>query len=153
MNTHPVNPFSGLKAALAGLMSGGWLGLLLTLLVYRRVAAALAALEGLFAQWQAGTLPLPAAPARAAGTPAAAPAPARRRAGAGGRTPAARAAAPQMPAVAGRCAAVPSFPAPPPHAVFALRAGQPWNRRGAEAAGGDGRCRKNAAGRRHACTP
>jgi hypothetical protein len=63
MNTSPVsNPFTGLKGALAGLMSGGLLGLLLSLLFRRRVAPMLAALESLFAQWQAGTLPLAAAP-------------------------------------------------------------------------------------------
>jgi hypothetical protein len=73
MNTTPVsNPFTGLKGALAGLMSGGWMGLLLSLLFRRRIAPMLAALESLFAQWQAGTLvplavsvPLPAVPARA----------------------------------------------------------------------------------------
>jgi predicted lipid-binding transport protein (Tim44 family) len=64
MNTSPAsNPFTGLKGALAGLMSGGWLGLLLGLLFRRRIAPMLAALEGLFAQWKAGTLPMPVAPA------------------------------------------------------------------------------------------
>ena len=66
MNTPASNPFSGLKAALAGLLSGGWMGLVLHLLFHRRIASALAALENLFAQWQAGTLPPPAAPARSA---------------------------------------------------------------------------------------
>jgi hypothetical protein len=63
MNPSPPNPFTGLKGALAGLMSGGWLGLLLGLLFRRRIAPMLAALESLFAQWQAGTLPRPVAPA------------------------------------------------------------------------------------------
>jgi hypothetical protein len=89
MNTSPAsNPFTGLKGALAGLMSGGWLGLLLGLLFQRRIARMLGALEGLFAQWKAGTLPLPAAPAPvrpSARTPAArkrAAAPRARRVGA-----------------------------------------------------------------------
>jgi hypothetical protein len=72
MNTSSSNPFTGLKGALAGLMSGGWMGLLLGLLFRRRIAPMLTALEKLFAQFQAGTLPLPVAPARpAAHTPAA----------------------------------------------------------------------------------
>jgi hypothetical protein len=54
------NPFSGLKATLARILSGGWMGLVLGLLFQRRIHAALSALESLFAQWQAGTLPLPA---------------------------------------------------------------------------------------------
>jgi hypothetical protein len=58
MNKTSSNPFTGLKGALAGLMSGGWMGLLLGLLFRRRIAPMLAALEGLFAQWQAGTLPI-----------------------------------------------------------------------------------------------
>jgi hypothetical protein len=79
MDTSPAsNPFTGLKGALAGLMSGGWMGLLLGLLFRRRIAPMLAALESLFAQWKAGTLPIPAGPAlvrrtvrpRAAGSPA-----------------------------------------------------------------------------------
>jgi hypothetical protein len=64
MNTHVPNPFTGLKGALAGLMSGGWMGLLLGLLFRRRIAPMLAALESLFAQWKAGTLPVPVAPVR-----------------------------------------------------------------------------------------
>ncbi len=68
MNTPLANPFSGLKAALATLLSGGWRGLVMHLLFYRRIQAALGALESLFAQWQAGTLPAiaprPPAPAR-----------------------------------------------------------------------------------------
>jgi hypothetical protein len=93
MNTSPPNPFSGLKGALAGLVSGGWVGLVLRLLFWRRIAPMLTALETLFAQWQAGTLPVPAAVVRAsAQAPAAAPravAPcARRRTGR--RVPAAR---------------------------------------------------------------
>jgi hypothetical protein len=66
MNTSPAsNPFTGLKGALAGLMSGGWMGLLLGLLFRRRIAPMLAALEALFAQFKAGTLPIPAAPGQA----------------------------------------------------------------------------------------
>ena len=57
MNAAASTPFSGLKAALTGLMSGGWIGLLLHLLYGRRIAAALGALEALFARWQAGALP------------------------------------------------------------------------------------------------
>eukprot|EP01035_Chromulina_nebulosa_P004722 gene4722-6440_t len=55
--------------ALAGLMSGGWLGLLLTLLFRRQIAPLLTALEGLFARWQAGTLP--PAPVRTTARPVA----------------------------------------------------------------------------------
>jgi hypothetical protein len=82
MNTSLAsNPFTGLKGALAGLMSGGLLGLLLGLLFRRRIAPMLTALEGLFAQWKAGTLaplavalPVPAAPVRPkARTPVARP--------------------------------------------------------------------------------
>jgi hypothetical protein len=98
MNTHAPNPFTGLKGALAGLMSGGWRGLLLGLLFRHRIAPMLAALEKLFAQFQAGTLKLPAAPA--AGPQAAAPAAPRpraptsyRRASAARTRPVARAAA------------------------------------------------------------
>jgi hypothetical protein len=84
MNTHPTNPFTGLKGALAGLMSGGWLGLLLGLLFRRRIAPMLVALEKLFEQFRAGTLPVPATPARirAASQAPAARAPAASRAGA-----------------------------------------------------------------------
>jgi hypothetical protein len=64
MNTSSPNPFTGLKGALAGLMSGGWLGLLFGLLFRRRIAPMLAVLEKLFEQFRAGTLPLPAAPVR-----------------------------------------------------------------------------------------
>ncbi len=66
MNKPAANPFTGLKGALAGLMSG-WMELLLGVLFRRRITAALAALEALFAQWQAGTLPplAPAAPVAA----------------------------------------------------------------------------------------
>jgi hypothetical protein len=63
MNMPSSNPFTGLKGALAGLMSGGWMGLLLSLVFRRRIHAALTALEGLFAQWKAGTLKLPDMPA------------------------------------------------------------------------------------------
>jgi predicted lipid-binding transport protein (Tim44 family) len=78
MNTSPAsNPFTGLKGALAGLMSGGWVGLLLGLLFQRRIATMLAALEGLFAQWKAGTLaplavaqPVPAPVRHRAASPA-----------------------------------------------------------------------------------
>ncbi len=59
MNEPAANPFSGLKATLARLLYGGWLGLLLSLIYRRRITAALTALESLFAQWQAGTLPVP----------------------------------------------------------------------------------------------
>jgi hypothetical protein len=55
------NPFSGLKAMLARILSGGWMGLVLHLLYRRRIEAALTALEDLFAQWKAGTLAPPAA--------------------------------------------------------------------------------------------
>ncbi len=65
MNDPAANPFSGLKAILARIMSGGLMGLLLNLVFYRRLSAGLAALEDLFAQWKAGTLPLPVLPARA----------------------------------------------------------------------------------------
>ncbi len=41
---------------LARILSGGWMGLVLHLLYRRRIEAALTALEGLFAQWKAGTL-------------------------------------------------------------------------------------------------
>jgi hypothetical protein len=107
MNTSQSNPFTGLKGALAGLMSGGWMGLLLGLLFRRRIAPMLAALETLFAQWKAGTLaplavalPIPAVPASAAASPAAprarrrvaAP---RRRARAGRRCPIACATTPR----------------------------------------------------------
>jgi hypothetical protein len=76
MNTTPSpNPFSGLKATLARILSGGWMGLVLHLLFRRRIEAALTALEGLFAQWKAGTLaplavalPVPAVPAMRTGT-------------------------------------------------------------------------------------
>ncbi len=71
MNTPAANPFTGLKAALTGLLSGGWRGLVMHLLFYRRISAALAALEALFAQFQAGTLP--AAPAPAPQAPAQTP--------------------------------------------------------------------------------
>ena len=69
MNKPALNPFTGLKGALAGLMSGGWLGLLLHLLFQRRIAPMLAALESLFAQFTAGTLPLPAVPVRTIASP------------------------------------------------------------------------------------
>ena len=72
MNTHAPNPFTGLKGTLDGLMSGGLLGLLLSLLFRRRIGPMLAALENLFAQFQAGAL---APPALALTLPAAAPAP------------------------------------------------------------------------------
>ncbi len=65
MNNATPNPFTGLKGALAGLMSGGVMGWLLALLFHRRIAPMLAALETLFAQFKAGTLPLPPAPAQA----------------------------------------------------------------------------------------
>jgi predicted lipid-binding transport protein (Tim44 family) len=123
MNTSPAsNPFTGLKGALAGLMSGGWLGLLLGLLFRRRIAPMLAALESLFAQWQAGTLPLPATrcPAPAAATLVAVPAPAhavprarstrRRRASASRRRPVASAATPRAVAPRGH-----GFLLPPLH--------------------------------------
>jgi hypothetical protein len=140
MNTSSAsNPFTGLKGALAGLMSGGWVGLLLGLLFRRRVAPMLAALEGLFAQWKAGTLPLPAAPARPA---ARSPATARRQPAAvagprARRTPAERcrqvipaAVAPVRPA--GR-----HVPAASRALTPAARAPYPPPR--------DPRCRKNAA--------
>jgi hypothetical protein len=115
MNTAPSsNPFSGLKAMLARILSGGWMGLVLHLLYRRRIEAALTALEDLFAQWKAGTL---APPAVALAVPAApAPAPIRTTA----RTPAAgrRGAAPaaaraRCPVVAARRpqAAAPRVPA------------------------------------------
>jgi hypothetical protein len=93
--TASPNPFSGLKASLARILSGGWMGLVLHVLFARRINAALTALEDLFAQWKAGTLASPAialaspavalavgiparvrttAPARAAGRQAAVPA-------------------------------------------------------------------------------
>jgi hypothetical protein len=85
MNTAPSsNPFSGLKATLARILSGGWMGVVLHLLFRRRIEAALTALEDLFAQWKAGTLaplavavPMPAAGREVA---AAGVAPARHRA-------------------------------------------------------------------------
>ena len=84
MNKPSPNPFSGLKASLALILSGGWMGLVLHLLFRRRITAALTALESLFAQWQAGLLPsarspLAVAPALAAG-PSPAPTPANRQA-------------------------------------------------------------------------
>ncbi len=114
MNTHAPNPFTGLKGALAGLMSGGWLGLLLGLLFRRRIAPMLAALETLFAQWKAGTLPIQAAgrvtaPVVAAGRQAAAP---RARHRAGRRAP----AAPAQPV-----AAAPRLRTPPVRAAEASR--------------------------------
>jgi hypothetical protein len=100
-------------------MSGGWLGLLFQ----RRIARMLGALEGLFAQWKAGTLPVPAVPvrrtARAGGSQAAGPGMPRPRVPAARREPVARAAAPVMPVAAARRPAVlfcpgPALRAPPP---------------------------------------
>ncbi len=139
MNTSPSNPFTGLKGALAGLMSGGWMGLLLGLLFRHRIAPMLAALEGLFAQWKAGTLALPAAPVRpTTRTPVArkqAAAPAAPRAHCRGSVSrrrhvtqpvAARVQPPSWPALA-----APRLPMP------SLRASPPSRRHG--------RCTKNAA--------
>jgi predicted lipid-binding transport protein (Tim44 family) len=149
MNTSPAsNPFTGLKGALAGLMSGGWLGLLLGLLFRRRIAPMLAALESLFAQWKAGTLPMPpAAPLRpTARTPtatrqAAAPSAPRARC----RVPTARRRQIIQPAVAlvrpaaAHPPAAPRAPAPPRRAPH-----PPPNR---------ARCRKNAAAKRRPGMP
>jgi predicted lipid-binding transport protein (Tim44 family) len=150
MNTSPAsNPFTGLKGALAGLMSGGWLGLLLGLLFRRRIAPMLAALESLFAQWKAGTLPMPAAPApglvrvrgiaraAAAGRQAAVPGVSRPR-----RQPAARAAAPRVVACCRPEASLSSallLPAPAPRALRLLR------RRA--------RCTTDPCGKEQTCTP
>jgi hypothetical protein len=132
MNTSSSNPFTGLKGALAGLMSGGWLGLLLGLLFRRRIAPMLAALETLFEQFRAGTLaplavalPIPAAPARpTARTPAPRTQAAAPRAR---RTPGSRrgqiippAAAPVRPA-AGHQPAASRLPVASPHALRASR--------------------------------
>jgi hypothetical protein len=147
MNISPSNPFTGLKGALAGLMSGGWLGLLLGLLFRRRIAPMLAALESLFAQWKAGTLPVPAAPGpvRAAGRASAAD----RRAGPPAaprvRAPAAH-GRPVEPAVVARIRVVAwGRPAAMRLPVTALRALLPLRRRA--------RCTKNGAGGAHSCTP
>jgi hypothetical protein len=100
MNTHPENPFTGLKGALAGLMSGGVTGWLLALFFRRHFAPAFAALERIYDIWKAGTLAGPAAPVEAqrplrVRTPAPVSAPAapsrpagRRRASARARRPA-----------------------------------------------------------------
>ncbi len=141
MNTSPAsNPFTGLKGALAGLMSGGWMGLLLSVLFARRIAPMLAALERLFEQFRAGTLPLPAAPLRpAARTPligrrAAAPAaPRARRPGpAARRRPAAQAAAAPVRAAAWHPSAAPRLPEASPRAPHPPPS--------------HGRCTKNAEG-------
>ncbi len=147
MNTSTSsNPFTGLKGALAGLMSGGWLGLLLGLLFRRRIAPMLAALESLFAQWQAGTLPIPTVPVRpTARTPVARPQPAAPAAPRARRVAASRrrqviqtAAAPVRPAAGHPPAASHELtprqraPHPPPHRA---------------------RCRKNAAAEPHSSTP
>jgi hypothetical protein len=118
MNTASPNPFSGLKGALAGLVSGGWMGLVLRLLFWRRIAPMLTALEGLFAQWKAGTLPVPAAPVRstrpAAARPQMAAPRARRspRAPASRRPPVARAAAPRAQHAAWQGPDMPRLPKP-----------------------------------------
>ncbi len=122
MNAPAANPFTGLKAALAGLLSGGLFGLLMHVLFARRLAAALAALEALFARWQAGDLPplalrpiaTPRRPA-AATAASARPACARRRRPAPARKPAATSAA---------VAAIPAF-APAHFAAVDLPAQQP----------------------------
>jgi hypothetical protein len=108
MNTYPANPFTGLKGALAGLMSGGLLGFLLSLLFRRKIAPMLEALEKLFAQFKAGTLASPAialaSPAIAVPLPAITPAVAARvpagGASASGGAPKAR--CPRAPAAAPR---------------------------------------------------
>jgi hypothetical protein len=113
MKTASPNPFSGLKAMLARILSGGWMGLVLHFLVRRRINEALTALEELFAQWKAGTLaplavalPVPAAaPAGAVGPRVAAPPQARRRAPRG--VPAAQRPAPPLRHLPGALAAAP----------------------------------------------
>jgi hypothetical protein len=150
MNTSPAsNPFTGLKGALAGLMSGGWLGLLLGLLFQRRIARMLAALEGLFAQWKAGTLPLPTAPVRpaarapAARKQAAAPMESRaRRAPASRCRPAVQAAAPRAPVW---CRPGTPFARARPRFAPTLGAPRPLRRRA--------RCTENADGRVRLRTP
>jgi hypothetical protein len=62
MKTQADNPFSGLKAAFSRIASGFWASLLFNLLYRRKIEACLAGLEALFAQWKAGTLPLPPTP-------------------------------------------------------------------------------------------
>ncbi len=99
MHQPAANPFSGLKATLAGILSGGWMGWVLGLLLARRLTDALTALEGLFAQWKAGTLPplplpLPASPART-------PAPTATRQAAASRAPRAPRSAPRRRTAAG----------------------------------------------------
>jgi hypothetical protein len=156
MNTSPAsNPFTGLKGALAGLMSGGWMGLLLGLLFRRRIAPMLAALETLFAQWQAGTLaplavalPIPAAPVRTIARTAAAerqaaapvaPRVRRRRVPGSRRGPAIQAAAVRVCLVAWHRPAALRLPVP------GLRAPRPQRRRA--------RCTKNDVGKAHLRTP
>ena len=80
----PANPFTGLKKDLAGVLSSLF-GLLFSLLFARRITESLNALESLFAQWQAGTLPPIPAPA-----PRAAPRAAKRPTSPRARRPAAR---------------------------------------------------------------
>ncbi len=137
----PANPITGLKGALAGLMSGGWMGLVLHLFFLRRITAALTALESLFAQWQAGTLaPLPAATEPPTIAPAAIPvssaaAAPRRPSGSPRRTRArdhASACRPpasadgSLPVVQARGTAI---AVTPPHASFGSAPARTWPRR------------------------
>jgi predicted lipid-binding transport protein (Tim44 family) len=149
MNTPSAsNPFTGLKGALAGLMSGGWMGLLLGLLFRRRIAPMLAALESLFAQWKAGTLPMPpAAPLRpTARTPTAArqaatPSAPRARC----RVPTARRMQVAQRAAAGIRPTVPPPSVAPQRPMPSLRAPHPSRRHA--------RCTKNANGEAQSRTP
>jgi hypothetical protein len=153
MNTSPVsNPFTGLKGALAGLMSGGWMGLLLGLLFRRRIAPMLAALESLFAQWQAGTLPIPTAPVRPAAQAPSGRTPATRKQAAAPAESRARCRVPasrrrhviQAAATSVQPAAWPPSAAPRALLPFLRRPHPPPYR---------ARSRKNAAGKRNSRTP
>jgi hypothetical protein len=152
MDTAPSsNPFSGLKATLARILSGGWVGLVLHLLYRRRIEAALTALEDLFAQWKAGTL---APPAVALAPPAVAPV------RTAARTPAAggQAAAKAAPRAGRRPCTVPVARVVRAAALWARPAA--WHRPGTPSAVAPvgrvpspprrrGRCRKNADGNGH----
>ncbi len=125
MSAPACNPFSGLKAALTGLLSGGWMGLMLHLFFRRHMTAALTALETLFAQWQAGTLPQAPAAAPVAPRPVAARKPGAASAAGYPRSPgrrparparaiAAKAPAAELPAIAPRDRDLPACPRRPP---------------------------------------
>ncbi len=130
MNTHPANPFTGLKGTLAGLLSGGVMGLLFALLFRRHLA--LAALERIYDMWRAGTLAAPTAPERAPATrtprPACAP-----RASTAPRAPRTRTARPAArqdrvpPAAAPRPAPAPLITAPA--RAFRIAASRPHRAR------------------------